>query len=95
MNLENLKPGDLIQAEWQEKFVIPSKNYHMLEKSWLRISERRVQQICRELEQAGLIAPVGPEKSKAAAEKSGSHALQENWRAKPHGKKVHRSSPEK
>ena len=42
MNLENLKPGDLIQAEWQEKFVIPSKNYHMLEKSWLRISERRV-----------------------------------------------------
>ena len=42
MNLENLKPGDLIQAEWQEIFVIPSKNYYMLEKSWLRISERRI-----------------------------------------------------
>ena len=27
-----------------------------------RISERRVQQLCRELEQAGLIAPVGPAK---------------------------------
>ena len=60
-----------------------------------RISERRVQQICRELEQAGLIAPVGPEKSRVAAEKSGSHALQENWHAKPGRTKVHRSSPEK
>lgn len=46
-----------------------------------RISERRVQQICRELEVAGLITPVGPAKLKtsAALEKAPSASLQENW----------------
>ena len=29
-----------------------------------RMSERRIQQVCRELEQLGLIAPVGPAKSR-------------------------------
>ena len=46
-----------------------------------RISERRVQQICRELEVAGLITPVGPAKVKVpvALEKAPSASLQENW----------------
>lgn len=54
-----------------------------------RISERRVQQICRELEVAGLITPVGPAKSKTPArvEKTPSAALQENWPRNPAGKK--------
>lgn len=49
----------------------------------LQISERRVQQICRELETAGLIDVVGPAKdrAKSAAEKAG-ELLQENWPAK-------------
>ena len=46
-----------------------------------RISERRVQQVCRELETAGLIAPVGPAKAKAVPEKRESTAVQENWHA--------------
>lgn len=54
-----------------------------------RISERRVQQICRELEVAGLITPVGPAKQKTSAplEKAPSASLQENWHAKPGRKK--------
>lgn len=52
-----------------------------------RISERRVQQICRELEMAGLIAPVGPAKGKAPVEKHGTALLQENWHSKAGGKK--------
>lgn len=54
-----------------------------------RISERRVQQICRELEVAGLITPVGPAKSKThtPVEKAPSAALQENWPINPAGKK--------
>ena len=49
-----------------------------------RISERRVQQICRELEQAGLIAPVGPEKSRVAAENSAlkNKELEQVWSRK-------------
>lgn len=39
-----------------------------------RISERRVQQLCRELEQAGLIEPVGPDKA-AKAEKSAAKTI--------------------
>lgn len=34
-----------------------------------RVSERRVQQICRELEAAGLVAPVGPAKAQPRAVK--------------------------
>ena len=54
-----------------------------------RISERRVQQICRELEVAGLITPVGPAKSKThtPVEKAPSASLQENWALNPAGKK--------
>ena len=52
-----------------------------------RISERRVQQICRELETAGLIAPVGPAKGKAAPEKRAGAALQENGHSKSVRKK--------
>lgn len=53
-----------------------------------RISERRVQQVCRELETAGLIAPVGPAKGKAAAEKGEGVDLQENWHVNTRRKKV-------
>lgn len=55
-----------------------------------RISERRVQQICRELEVAGLITPVGPAKVKAtvALEKAPSASLQENWAPHRAGKKA-------
>ena len=54
-----------------------------------RISERRVQQICRELEVAGLITPVGPAKVKVpvALEKAPSASLQENWASHHAGKK--------
>lgn len=41
-----------------------------------RISERRVQQLCRELEQAGLIAPIGP--AKRQARKSVGKGVKEN-----------------
>lgn len=41
-----------------------------------RMSERRVQQMCRELEMSGLIAPVGPAKS-----------ANENLARKPRGRK--------
>lgn len=49
----------------------------------LHIGERRVQQICRELETAGLIDVVGPPKdrTKTLAEKAG-ELLQENWSPK-------------
>lgn len=55
-----------------------------------RISERRVQQICRELEVAGLITPVGPAKVKVpvALEKAPSASLQENWASHRAGKKA-------
>ena len=64
--------------------------------NWLRMSERRVQQICRELELAGLIDPVGPGKSgpkkpgpKAAPgktpTKTASHFLPEKRAAKSRG----------
>lgn len=52
-----------------------------------RISERRVQQVCRELETAGLIAPVGPAKGKAVPEKREAQALQENWATNARRKK--------
>lgn len=54
-----------------------------------RISERRVQQMCRELEVAGLITPVGPAKVKAAVvlKKAPSASLQENWASHHAGKK--------
>lgn len=40
MNLNRLQPGDLILCEWQERFVMPSKNYATLQNHWLRIEER-------------------------------------------------------
>ena len=48
---------------------------------FIRVSERRVQQICRELEQAGFISPVGPEKSERAtrAVNEGGKTLAEVW----------------
>ena len=45
-----------------------------------RISERRVQQILRELEVAGLVQVVGPARRKISAEKPEPNALQKNWR---------------
>lgn len=44
-----------------------------------RISERRVQQILRELEVAGLVQVVRPARRKRAAEKPEENALQETW----------------
>ena len=45
-----------------------------------RISERRVQQILRELEVAGLVQVAGPARRKISAEKPEPNALQKNWR---------------
>ena len=44
--------------------------------TWVRLSERRVQQICQSLELAGLIEPVGPGKAtrKKAVASAKSHA---------------------
>jgi len=46
----------------------------------LRISERRVQQILRELELAGLVQPAGPARRLKNAQEN---ALQENWGPPP------------
>lgn len=55
----------------------------------LRVSERRVQQILRELEVAGLVQVAGPVRKKTIPEKAGGKVLQENWgpmlREKSHG----------
>jgi transposase len=47
----------------------------------LKISQRRVQQICRELERAGVIAPIGP------VENAPGKAATKNAPEKPHGKR--------
>lgn len=52
--------------------------------NWLRMSERRVQQICREMEQAGLIEPVGP--GKRAQEKPPEKAPAKSAQEKTHQK---------
>ena len=44
-----------------------------------RISERRVQQILRELELAGLVQPAGPARRKTSPENSQANALQKSW----------------
>ena len=47
-----------------------------------RISERRVQQILRELELAGLVQPAGPARParrKTSPENSQANALQKSW----------------
>lgn len=45
----------------------------------LRVSERRVQQILRELEVAGLVQVAGPARRKISTEKPEPNALQKNW----------------
>lgn len=47
--------------------------------SMQRMSERRVQQILRELEVAGLVQVAGPARRKAVVEKPEENALQKNW----------------
>lgn len=49
--------------------------------SMQRMSERRVQQILRELEVAGLVQVAGPARRKAPSEKPEENALQKNWGA--------------
>lgn len=65
---------------------------------WMRITERRVQQICRELEQAGLIDPIGPVKKrpgKGPKENLLPEDAPENLQQKAPGKRPQEKAPAK